>query len=159
MPATNVSTTPSESICTIMSRGFAPMARRIPISCVRSFTITHMMFPTPMIPASRLPIPTNMARSIIPINNPSTILNCSEMSQKFMALWSSGCIGWLRRIIRSIRGWSEEGLTPSFTRSISPPISSPREKERRRVFDGTSTISSILPFIWMSFVCPATPTT
>ncbi len=44
IPATAVSIIPSDRICTIISDGFAPIARRIPISCVRSFTMTHMMF-------------------------------------------------------------------------------------------------------------------
>ena len=79
IPAIVVSTMDSDSICAIMSRGFAPMARRIPISCVRSRTIIHIMLPTPITPDKRVPVPTTSARRVIPANTLSTISNISDM--------------------------------------------------------------------------------
>ena len=38
--------------------GRAPIARRMPISVVRSFTVTIMMLLTPIAPASKVPKPT-----------------------------------------------------------------------------------------------------
>ena len=62
MPATMVSTMLSVMICESTMRGVAPMARRMPISTVRSRTVTIMMFDTPMAPASNVPMPTSHTR-------------------------------------------------------------------------------------------------
>ncbi len=50
----SVSTTASTRNCTRMSRSRAPIDMRMPISRVRSATLTSMMFMTPMPPTSRL---------------------------------------------------------------------------------------------------------
>ena len=57
------------------------MALRIPISVVRSRTVTIMMFDTPMAPASKVPKPTSHIRKLTPLNmlsinwNSSSVLN------------------------------------------------------------------------------------
>ena len=48
------SSTASDRNCTTMSARPAPIALRIPISRVRSVTVTSMMFMTPIPPTSRL---------------------------------------------------------------------------------------------------------
>ena len=75
MPATEVSKILSCMICDSISRGVAPMARRMPISTVRSRTVTIMMFDTPMAPASSVPIPTSHISMLMPRNILSTIEN------------------------------------------------------------------------------------
>ena len=67
MPATAVSTMLSAIICERIMQGVAPMARRIPISMVRSFTVTIMMLLTPMAPASSVPMPTNHTSRFTPL--------------------------------------------------------------------------------------------
>jgi ABC-type lipoprotein release transport system permease subunit len=54
------------------------MARRIPISVVRSFTVTIMMLLTPMAPASRVPRPTILA-GMAGISFSVFLLNLTEM--------------------------------------------------------------------------------
>ena len=54
MPPSAESTTASIRNCSSTSRSSAPMARRRPISRVRSVTLTSMMFMMPMPPTSRL---------------------------------------------------------------------------------------------------------
>ena len=73
MPATSVSTILSEIICESIILGVAPMALRIPISVVRSRTVTIMMLDTPMAPASRVPSPTSQIRKLTPLNRLSNI--------------------------------------------------------------------------------------
>ena len=74
IPATAVSTMLSQMICERIIFGVAPMALRIPISVVRSRTVTIMMFETPMIPASRVPIPISQIRKFTPLNRLSIIM-------------------------------------------------------------------------------------
>ena len=68
IPATEVSTILSLMICPRMLCGVAPIARRMPISVVRSFTVTIMMFETPMAPANNVPIPTSHINKLTPEN-------------------------------------------------------------------------------------------
>ena len=75
MPATAVSMMLSEMICERMTRGVAPMARRMPISVVRSRTVTIMMFDTPMAPASSVPSPTSHIRKLTPRKRLSSTWN------------------------------------------------------------------------------------
>ena len=79
MPATNVSTILSDMICPNIILGVAPMARRIPISVVRSRTVTIMMFDTPMAPASSVPRPTSQIRKLTPFIRLSNIWNISSV--------------------------------------------------------------------------------
>ena len=73
MPATKVRITLSEIICERIVFGVAPMARRMPISVVRSFTVTIMMLLTPIAPASKVPIPTIQMRKLTPLKRLSSI--------------------------------------------------------------------------------------
>ena len=75
-----------------MSFGRAPMARRIPISVVRSFTVTIMMFDTPIAPASRVPKPTIQINTWIPVNRLSIIENMASAFSFITACLSSGDI-------------------------------------------------------------------
>ena len=90
MPATVVSTMLSESICWRMSRGRAPMARRMPISVVRSRTVTIMMFDTPMAPAKSVPSPTIQMRMCTPVIRASIMENMASTLSIITACWSSG---------------------------------------------------------------------
>ena len=47
----------SSTTCISTDRGFAPMARRMPISWVRSRTLTNMMLLTPTMPLSSVKMP------------------------------------------------------------------------------------------------------
>ena len=85
IPATMVSTTLSAIICERMFDGVAPMARRIPISVVRSFTVTIMMLLTPMAPARSVPMPTSMMRKFTPENRLSSIPNITSELNTLMA--------------------------------------------------------------------------
>ena len=79
MPATSVSTMLSEIICERIILGVAPMARRIPISVVRSRTVTIIMFDTPMAPASSVPRPTSQMRKLTPLNRLSSNWNSTSV--------------------------------------------------------------------------------
>ena len=92
MPAMVVSTILSDKICCRISFGRAPMARRIPISVVRSFTVTIMMFDTPMAPASKVPRPTIQISTWIPVNKLSIIENMASAFSFMTACLSSGAI-------------------------------------------------------------------
>ena len=76
-PAKAVSSRLSLMICEMMIRGRAPRARRTPISCVRSRTMTSMMLLTPTSPASSVPIPTIQVSVPIPPNSELNLLTCS----------------------------------------------------------------------------------
>ena len=80
MPAMLVSMALSAKICAIIDLGVAPMARRMPNSFVRYFTIIHMMLPTPMMPAISELKPTKSRRKSTPLNILFTFFNSAEMS-------------------------------------------------------------------------------
>jgi len=69
-PASVVSTSASKTICPMTVSGVAPTARRMPISLVRSRTMTSMMLLTPMTPAASVPMPTIQTSARIPVNSP-----------------------------------------------------------------------------------------
>lgn len=83
-------------ICEIISKGFAPIARRTPISRVRSRTVTIIILLTPMIPASKVPIPTSQTSILIPVNSMSNVSNCLAIVKLLMACSSVGEISILR---------------------------------------------------------------
>ncbi len=64
-PPREDSTTASTRNCICTSRLRAPIARRIPISRVRSVTDTSMMFMMPIPPTSRLTAATAPRRAVI----------------------------------------------------------------------------------------------
>ena len=90
MPATSVSTMLSEMIWPRIWRGVAPMARRMPISVVRSFTLTIMMLDTPMTPASSVPRPMSQTRKLMPLNRLSTMPKMSWVLSRNRACSSVG---------------------------------------------------------------------
>ncbi len=159
IPATAVSIIPSDRICTIISDGFAPIARRIPISCVRSFTMTHMMFPMPIMPASRVLKPMKRASSDTPVNRLSTIANCSEISNISIAGSSSGDMAWRIDRTRRMRGLRFDIFSPSLATIITTSTLSPRLKALRKVELGRRMDSSSRPFICISLVWPHIPAT
>ena len=92
MPATVVNTTLSDRICERMTRGVAPMARRMPISVVRSRTVIIMILETPIAPASRVPIPTSHIRKLTPLKRLSSMENMTSVFTSVMAFSSVGSI-------------------------------------------------------------------
>ena len=64
-PPSEDSTTASIRNCSSTSRSSAPIARRMPISRVRSVTDTSMMFMMPMPPTSRLTAATAPSSAVI----------------------------------------------------------------------------------------------
>ena len=90
MPATSVSTVLSAIICPRICRGVAPMARRMPISVVRSFTLTIIMLDTPITPASSVPRPMSQMRKFTPLNRLFMIPKMSCVFSRNMACSSSG---------------------------------------------------------------------
>ena len=112
LPAASVRATLSAIICESISPGMAPMARRIPISTVRSFTVTIMMLLTPMHPASSVPRPTSQIRKLSPRNRLSTIMNNCSVLRSCIASVSSGSNECSRAITRRTRSSSEDILIP-----------------------------------------------
>ena len=90
----------SERICDMMDHGRAPIARRTPISCVRSRTMTSMMLLTPTMPASSVPRPTIHVSRLMPFSSPFTFSNCSPRLKPLMAFLSSGEMMWLAAMMR-----------------------------------------------------------
>jgi len=93
MPAMMVNTILSERIWFIMSLGLAPMARRMPISVVRSLTVTIIILLTPMAPANNVPNPTIQLKILMPLNRLSIMLNIASAFTVTKACLSSG---WIR---------------------------------------------------------------
>ena len=89
-PAVNVRMTLSDMICPRIILGVAPMALRIPISVVLSFTVTIMILDTPMAPARRVPSPTSHIRILTPLNKLSTMANICAVFITNIADLSSG---------------------------------------------------------------------
>ena len=97
MPAMAVSTRLSLMICEMMSRGRAPMARRTPISRVRSLTVTIIMLLMPITPASSVPMPTSQISASIPVKSMVNVANCSAMLITITACLSVGAMLFCRR--------------------------------------------------------------
>ena len=62
----------------MIDAGVAPIALRIPISLVRSFTTISMMLLTPTMPANKVPIPTIQRNAEMPSNKPRTCWNSAS---------------------------------------------------------------------------------
>ena len=90
MPATVVSTILSERICCRISLGRAPIARRMPISVVRSLTVTIIMLDTPIAPANKVPKPTIQIRMRVPVIRVSIMENIASALRNMTACLSSG---------------------------------------------------------------------
>ena len=74
-PARSVRVALSVRICIKICAGRAPIARRTPISVVRSFTTTIIMFETPILPESKVPMPMSQTRILMPSKSDCTIWN------------------------------------------------------------------------------------
>ncbi len=124
MPATNVSRMLSAIICERIMRGVAPMARRMPISVVRSRTVTIMMLLTPMAPASRVPIPTSHTRKLTPLKRLSSMENITSVLTMVSAFSSSGATSCVCPTTSRMRGTKVFVLTPGrATRQIIVTLS------------------------------------
>ena len=126
IPATMVRTTLSAIICERMFDGVAPMARRIPISVVRSFTVTIMMLLTPMAPARSVPMPTSMMRKFTPENRLSSIPNITSELNTLMAFSSVGSIWCAFAMTRRIFDVMSLIATPRFAVTAMRCTVSPR---------------------------------
>ncbi len=76
----------------MIAAGGAPMARRMPISCVRSFTSTSMMLLTPTMPASSVPRPTIHVSRSMPRMSFMAFSNSSPIERTHSARGSSGAM-------------------------------------------------------------------
>ncbi len=106
------SVTASIRNCSSTSRSSAPIARRRPISRVRSVTLTSMMFMMPMPPTSRLTAATAPSSIVITLVVPDTASAICLVSSTLKLSSSSGAS--LRRSRRSC-------VRLAFTRSASVP--------------------------------------
>ena len=95
-----------------MSRGVAPMARRMPISVVRSLTVTIMMLLTPITPARMVPSPTSQIRKLTPLKRLSTRANICSVLMMTIACLSLGSKKCCCEMICRIRGSSSEIRMP-----------------------------------------------
>ena len=89
-PATRVSTMLSLMICVSISVGVAPMALRMPISVVRSFTVTTMMLLTPMAPDISVPSPMSHTSTLTPMKRLSMSPNIASAFTLITACVSVG---------------------------------------------------------------------
>ena len=75
-----------------MTHGLAPMARRIPISLVRSRTVTSMILLTPTAPEISVPKPMSHISALNPTTRYWNALSVSSMFMVYMARLSSGAM-------------------------------------------------------------------
>ena len=85
-------------------RGVAPMARRMPISVVRSRTVTIMMLDTPMAPARSVPMPTSHIKKFTPENRLSTMPYRTSVLNTDTLFSSVGSTSWARAMTVRMRG-------------------------------------------------------
>ena len=104
MPDTSVRTILSEIICERIILGVAPIARRIPISVVRSRTVTIMIFDTPMAPANSVPSPTSQMRKLTPLKSDSSTWKSTSVLNTITPCSSVGSTRWARATVA--RTWS-----------------------------------------------------
>ena len=141
-PPRLASTTASIRNCISTSRSSAPMARRRPISRVRSVTLTSMMFITPMPPTSRLTAATAPSSMVITLVVPDSVsANCLVSST--LKLSSS--------LLESLRSSRSSWVSADLMRLVSLAGSTETSKvltlvlpvtRRCRVLSGISTTSS-----------------
>ena len=93
-----------------MSMGVAPMARRMPISVVRSLTVTTMMLLTPMAPEKRVPKPISHTRMLTPWKRLSIIEKMASALTVSTACVSSGWMVWMRLTTASTFFWMSDIL-------------------------------------------------
>ena len=132
-----------------MFDGVAPMARRIPISVVRSFTVTIMMLLTPMAPARSVPMPTSMMRKFTPENRLSSIPNITSELNTLMAFSSVGSIWCAFAMTRRIFDVMSLIATPRFAVTAMRCTVSPLLYACCIIESGTDIDSSALPLMFM----------
>ena len=89
--------------CESIILGVAPMARRMPISPVRSLTVTIMMLLTPMAPETRVPMPTSQMRKFTPWNRLSSMAYMISVLNTVTPSVSSGEMEWARASVVRMR--------------------------------------------------------
>ena len=99
-PPSEASTTASIRNCSSTSRSSAPMARRMPISRVRSVTLTSMMFMMPMPPTSRLTAATAPSSVVITLVVPDRV-SASCLVSSTLKL-SSSVVGQLAALAQQL---------------------------------------------------------
>ena len=149
MPAMAVRSMLSEMICERMLRGVAPIARRMPISVVRSRTVTIMMFDTPMAPASSVPMPTSQMSMLTPRNMLSTIENIISVLNIITPLSSFGLTSCACAITLRIRSVMSLIFTPGFPVMQSKSMLCPRLYTCCTSVMGSTTACSSLPLMFM----------
>ena len=128
-----------------MSRRLAPMAMRMPISRVRSVTVTSMMFMMPMPPTSSEIAPMAPSTSVIAPVICDMVLITEVMSPIVKSSGSPGRIRWRSRIRLAISKATSLLTAPLATWIIAyeiEPAGSGVPSARRTVCSGTRTRSS-----------------
>ena len=97
-PARRLSMPLSRRMSRMMSLRWAPSARRMPISRVRSLTETSMILLMPMMPERSVPIPMNQTKTLTPHSMEFWAVKISERLNSPMALSSSGAMSWVERM-------------------------------------------------------------
>ena len=111
-PPSEDSTTASTRNCSSTSRASAPMARRTPISRVRSVTLTSMMFMMPMPPTSRLTAATA----------PSSEVISAVVPDRVWAIWAvSSTLKLLSVPSASLRRSRSRAVSLAVMRALSAP--------------------------------------
>ena len=144
-PASVVSSVLSAIICRAMIHGEAPMARRMPISLVRSLTVTSMMLLTPTAPEMSVPKPMSQMSACSPILRYDRALSSFSALNPHIALSSSGAI-WCRSLRTELMFFSISvaGIEGCAT-AMRTCTTSPRLATCWMVVSGASTILSGLP--------------
>ena len=141
-PPSAASTTASIRNCSSTSRSSAPIARRRPISRVRSVTLTSMMFMMPIPPTNRLTAATAPSRVVITLVVPAMVSASCLVSSTLKLSSSMGASlrrsrSRSRRLLLTRSGSLSSAMDTSkvFTRVL--PVT-----RRCRVLSGISTMSS-----------------
>ena len=148
-PPSADSTTASIRNCSSTSCSSAPMARRRPISRVRSVTLTSMMFMMPMPPTSRLTAATAPS-SVVSTSVVLDSVSASCWVSKILKLSSSLSASW-RRSRRSSRRLAFSGALSLPSCIDTSSVATLRLPVTRRcsVRSGTTTVSSWSPMpLW-----------
>ena len=135
-------------ICDRIIRGVAPMARRMPISEVRSRTVTIMMFDTPITPASRVPIPISQMRMFTPLNRLSIMAKNISVLRMVTAFSSVGSTWCPEATAARIFGRMSLITTPSRAVTAITSTASPLLYRRCTVVMGITTASSPRPLMF-----------
>ena len=148
MPATAVRMILSLMICERMSVGVAPIARRMPISVVRSRTVTIIMLETPIAPASSVPMPTSHMRKFTPEKRLSSSPKSTSVLNTMTAFSSSGATLCALAMTSRMRCESSFIFVPGFAVAQIRSTLSPRLYVCC-MSESATTLSSALPLMFM----------